>query len=284
MKENKYIKSLKLGFERESGISFNDLVKELSVNFDNDDQKSNFIIWFYSNFYNEKSERLITAHFVATSSAYKIQDRLESFNTINEKKSYIKGDALNKYIDYLELERTRKSSRNASRFSLIAIVIAAIGIIAPQLNNKNEPEKSELKVETIKQNFNLIGIYEYKTREQSENHFIVIDSLNGKYNGIYFGTEDNGGHGVFFYGNGMENLNIENDKVSFEIGHRNLYESTRFRIIKNKRDFEKDSSNGISKSRLKFSGEISPNGFNLNCESEFGDCWSSKMDFKNTNL
>ena len=281
MKDNIYIKSLKLGFEKDSGISFNELIKELNINFENDDQKSNFIIWFYSNFYNEKGERFITAHFVAPSSSYKIQDKISEFERINENKAFIKGDALNKYIDYLELERTRKSSRRASLFSLIAIIVTALGILIPYLISESKPEKeTKIVVKSEKLSADLIGIYEYKTPEQSENHYIVIDTLNGNYNGLYFGTEDSGGHGVFFYGNGMENLNLENDKISFEIGKRNLYETTRFRIVKNRKNLEKDSTYGVSKGQLKYNGEITKNGIKVKCESEFGYCWENEMNFE----
>ena len=144
----------------------------------------------------------------------------------------------------------------------------------------SDKKTSELKTDSKKLNSELIGIYEYNTPEQSENHFIVIDTLNGKYSGLYFGTEDSGGHGVFFYGNGMENLNIENNKISFEIGKRELYETTRMRIVKHKRDLEKDSTSGISKGQLKYSGEISKSGFKLNCESDFGYCWENELNFK----
>ena len=281
MKDNIYIKSLKLGFERNSGISFNELIKKLNINFENDDQKANFIIWFYSNFYNEKGERYVTAHFVAASSSYKIQDKLSRFESINGNKAFIKGDALNKYIDYLELERTRKSSRRASWFSLISIIVATLGILVPYLISESKPEKeTEIEVKSKKLDVNLIGIYEYETPEQSENHYIIIDTLNGKYNGFYFGTEDSSGHGVFFYGNGMENLNIENKNISFEIGKRDLYKTTRFRIVKHRRDIEKDSTNGVSKGQLEYSGEISKSGFKLNCESEFGYCWENEMTFE----
>ena len=129
-------------------------------------------------------------------------------------------------------------------------------------------------------NSDLIGIYEFKTLEKSENHYIAIDTLNGKYNGIYFGTEDSGGHGVLFYGNDMENLNIEKNKISFEIGTRELYETTRMRIVKHKRNLEKDSTSGISKGQLKYNGEISKNEFKLNCESEFKYCLEKKLNFK----
>ena len=139
---------------------------------------------------------------------------------------------------------------------------------------------AESKTTSEKLNADLIGIYEYKTPEQSENHYIVIDTLNGNYNGLYFGTEDSGEHGVLFYGNGMENLNLENDKISFEIGKRNLYETSRFRIVKNRKKIEKDSTSGVSKGQLKYNGEITKNGIKVNCESEFGYCWENEMNFE----
>ncbi len=144
----------------------------------------------------------------------------------------------------------------------------------------SDKEKFELQTIPEKLNAELIGIYEYKTPEQSENHYLVIDTLNGEYNGLYFGTEDSGGHGVFFYGNEMENLKVKNGKISFEIGKRKLYETTRFRIVKNRRNLEKDSTSGVSKGQLKYNGEITKSGIKVNCESEFGDCWENEMNFE----
>ena len=78
----------------------------------------------------------------------------------------------------------------------------------------------------------------------------------------------------------LESLKIDKNKISFEIGTRELYETTRMRIIKHKRDLKKDSTSGISKGQLKYSGEISKSGFKLNCESEFGYCWENELNFE----
>lgn len=158
--------------------------------------------------------------------------------------------------------------------------ISLLILILSFINCNSDKKTAELKTDSYKLNSDLIGIYEYKTSEQSENRYIVIDTLNGKYNGLYYGTEDSAGHGVFFYGNEMEKLNIEKKKISFEIGTRELYETTRMRIVKHKRDLEKDSTTGISKGQLKYSGEISKNGFKLNCESEYGYCWENELNFE----
>ena len=53
----------------------------------------------------------------------------------------------------------------------------------------SDKKTAELKTDSNKLNSDLIGIYEHKTPEQSENHYIVIDTLNRKYNGLYYGTE-----------------------------------------------------------------------------------------------
>jgi len=131
-----------------------------------------------------------------------------------------------------------------------------------------------------KANYQWIGTYEYKTANKSENHYIVIDTINGKYDGIYFGSEDSGGHGVFFYKNEIENLTVDGKNISFNISKRDLYETTQIKIVKHKRDLEKDSIRGISMNSLKYSGEISENGFKLNCTSEFGYCWDDQLNFE----
>jgi len=158
--------------------------------------------------------------------------------------------------------------------------ITLLILILSFISCNSDKKTAESKTTPEKLNADLIGIYEYKTPEQSENHYIVIDTLNGNYNGLYFGTEDSGGHGVFFYGNGMENLNLETDKISFEIGKRNLYETTRFRILKNRKNLKKDSTSGVSKGQLQYNGEITKNGIKVKCESEFGYCWENEMNFE----
>ncbi len=129
-------------------------------------------------------------------------------------------------------------------------------------------------------NSNLIGIYEYETSKKNENHYIVIQIIEGKLNGLYFGTEDSGDHGVFFYGNKMENLNLANKKITFEIKERELYETTLFQFVKPGEEKENQKSIGISKRSLKYSGKITDKGFEIICQSEFGDCWGNKLFFK----
>lgn len=157
----------------------------------------------------------------------------------------------------------------------IALLILTLCFI----NCNSDKKKPELKTTTKKLNADLIGIYEYKTPEQSESHYIIIDTLKGNYNGFYFGTE-NISQGVFFYGNEMKNLNLNNGKISFEIGKRDLYETTRFRIVKRRRNLEKDSIIQISKRQLKYNGKLTKNVIKVNCISEFDDCCKNEMSFE----
>ena len=142
-------------------------------------------------------------------------------------------------------------------------------------------------VQSKKINISLIGTYEYKSENIKENHFIIIDTLNGKFIGKYYGTEDGSGHGVFFYENEMKNLNLEHDRISFGIEKRDLFQTTRLRILKQKSKSKLENSVGISKTVLNYGGKITTEGFELNCESKYGDCWEKEMKFvkvKNKNI
>lgn len=158
--------------------------------------------------------------------------------------------------------------------------ISLLILILSFISCNSDKKTSELKTDSKKLNYELIGVYEYKTFEQSENHYIVIDTLNGKYSGLYFGTENTSRHGILFYRNEMKKLTIENNKISFEIGKRELYKNTQMRIVKPKRDLEKNSIEGISEGQLKYRGEILKSGFKLKCESDYGDCWYYEMSFE----
>lgn len=135
-----------------------------------------------------------------------------------------------------------------------------------------------LEIGDEKLNTDLIGIYEYKTTEKHENHYIVIDRKKSKLIGFYYGTESGGEHGIFYYGNRIENLKAQGNSIKFDIGERKLYSTTQFRIIKHARDTIQESQ-GISKSVLKYNGLITENGLKLNCNSEYDDCWDNSMEF-----
>ena len=128
--------------------------------------------------------------------------------------------------------------------------------------------------------YEIIGVYEYQLENNRVNHSIFIDTVDTKLVGFYFGTEDGKGHGVFHYGNPLLNFKLTDNKIEFEIGQRELFETTRNKVVKADEKPKKEIAVGISKSPLKYSGELTEFGFKLNCESEFKDCWDDKMEFK----
>lgn len=123
----------------------------------------------------------------------------------------------------------------------------------------------------------LVGIYEYKSREQSENHYIIFDNVDGQIKGKYFGTHDGKGHGVFFYKADVEKLKIEDKgEIEFEIGDRLLYETTLFKI----KDPSPDSAIGRTRDILKYKGQLDNNKIKLTCNSEYYDCWDKELTFE----
>jgi len=171
MKYNMYIQSLKMGYEKgNEGVSLNQVTKELGITFPDDASKVNYVIWFYTNFYQSDMEpRISPKGIMLRLTPNNVQDIQEK----NDLKSYIKGEALNKYIDYLELERTRKSARNASWFSSISIIIAALSIILPvRFPHTFKPNNTEIKAN--ERDYRL----DKKQRDLSPSKIVVIDSVS----------------------------------------------------------------------------------------------------------
>jgi len=124
-----------------------------------------------------------------------------------------------------------------------------------------------------------VVIYEYKSAEKSENHYIVFNKSDEQSKGFYFGSEDGKGHGIFFYSADMTNLTIDREgKIEFEIGDRRLFEKTQFIIIKT--ESQRAESVGRSRGLLKYRGQISDDKIQLTCDSEFQDCWTNEFIFE----
>lgn len=159
------------------------------------------------------------------------------------------------------------------KISLLILIVSLIGC-------NSDKKASEIKTEPKKLNTELIGIYEYKALKQSENHYLVIDTLNGKYSALYYGAEDNSRFGILFYKNEIKKLTIENNTISFEIGKRELCENSLMKVVKQERNLEKKSIIAISRGLLKYNGELLKDSVKLKCQSDYGDCWDSEMTFE----
>jgi len=152
MKSGVYIDTLRLGFENPTGISFDDIVKKLNIDLSDNSFKINYTIWFYLNFYNINNETSDNEFSIAKYQMNYI--RLVDIERIpfNSTKSYIKGDAINKYIDFVELQNARKSSITATRISLISVAIAISSIIVSVLYPKNPKPPYEVIITNDRNN------------------------------------------------------------------------------------------------------------------------------------
>jgi hypothetical protein len=131
IKESIFIKILELGYNStEKGLSFDEAIKHLDIDLSNKIFEINLVVWFYSNFYNQHFEpkvlglnSTISTKLLLNTHTYK---DLKQYNSTT---SFMKGDALNKYIDYLELRNARVNSLNASNYSKKAIRISIYSLI-----------------------------------------------------------------------------------------------------------------------------------------------------------
>ncbi|MBN1187075.1 MAG: hypothetical protein JXB49_32655 [Bacteroidales bacterium] len=168
---------LKLGYTKGTrGIVFNEVKKELNIKFPSKDSELNFLIWFYSNFYNKYAEKIIVNHTQSGNPVLQTKpDYLDKFDSANSSESYLRGESLAKYVDYLELVDTRKSSNQARVFSVISIGLATLAIVVPLIVNNipqppfevviNNPKEDSIKVENkiILQQLDSIEVNRSKT-------------------------------------------------------------------------------------------------------------------------
>ena len=94
----------------------------------------------------------------------------------------------------------------------------------------------------------LNGIYEYKAANQAQNTYLVFDTQNKKQLALFYGTE-NQNQEIYYFENKIEKLKIDQQEISFEIGKRELYETSRLKIVKSKEQVKNDDfidfDNGI---------------------------------------
>ena len=125
--DNIYIRALKIG-ERtiDKGISYYAIIKELEIENKPSKFKENFRFWFFSNFYNFKTQdNMYNSH-------------MDLPNELDNMPSFLMGDAFMKYLDYIELKEARqsaliaqKSAKKAHYIAVIAVSLNVITIIVP---------------------------------------------------------------------------------------------------------------------------------------------------------
>lgn len=163
--------------------------------------------------------------------------------------------------------------------SYVLINVVAVPLAAWQSREAWKVDEEGQKETLNSITYEIIGVYEFKSENKEENHLIFIDTVETKLVGFYFGTEDSGGHGIYHYANPLTNFKLTDTKVEFEIGERELFDTTRYKTYKAGEKLKKEFATGISKTVLFYSGQQTEFGFILNCQSEFDDCWSDELEF-----
>lgn len=143
--ENIYIETLKLGFESIEGITYRDVIDKLKIDIEkNIAFKIAFSKWFFENFETKSSANFPVYDF-------KKENIDNKLIVLEIEIAFIKGNAVNTYIDYLELERTRKSSRRAEYIAFASLAIAISAVFIPIVFNKTSQPPLDVNVNNAKE-------------------------------------------------------------------------------------------------------------------------------------
>lgn len=140
MIKNIYLEALEIGYNLgEEGVSFKELntkLLDLKYVFNED----LFRDWFYRSFEHKNRIRFTNQPILGVSD---IED---------DKKLRLSSDSLFQYLEYVELQEARKNSKSAKNYSLIAIGIALLSLLASLgtlvINNYTPQQVSEQKLQT----------------------------------------------------------------------------------------------------------------------------------------
>ena len=155
----------------------------------------------------------------------------------------------------------------------LALLIFFLFIACKPVNKKDKLSLSDSRLQQI------LGFYEYQARSGGNNQFILIDTLNGKYYGIYYMTEPRRGKGQEYYANSLSDLEFAGDSISFVLDARKLFNSKP--VSPGKRSTNMPVQPGIaSGNALNFYGVYSNDILKLNCSSDSGNCPNKEMRFR----
>ena len=124
---NYYIRMLEIGanrLDKNQSITFNELTILIKAEYDLDDKifsTNNFVVWFFSKFYQADAQ-----NYIEGSRRHGSAPKYDHFKGFLDKETELKGDSYIEYIDYLELKEARKSSRQATWIAIVAIAISAV--------------------------------------------------------------------------------------------------------------------------------------------------------------
>ncbi len=159
--------------------------------------------------------------------------------------------------------------KNASKFLIFFLLLGC--------NTKNKSRDQQL---SGPEQLNILGFYEYQAPSGGSNHFILIDSLNNRYYGIYYRTAPKRGNGQEYYANSLSRFKFEGDSISFVLDERKLFNSRPVRPGKKTAANMPDIPLAVNRNALKFSGAFNREDLKLRCVSHNGNCPEQHMFFK----
>jgi hypothetical protein len=112
----------------------------------------------------------------------------------------------------------------------------------------------------------ILGVWEYRQANSAspsgfddEGERLQFTRAGGKIQGLYFGLEREGEHGLFYSLVGLKNIQLTGNKISFTVPERSLY-STRPAQIG-----EALESTGYTRDELHYEGTIEVGALSLRC-------------------
>ena len=136
METNIYIQAMEIGYSHHEGITYKRLKKILQLKKlgpIEGRREYTFIKWFIKNFDAPlmpiQGSELMKRYYNVFIENQGDKKNLQAYRDFSNKTYFLKGKAVKKYLDYLELKETRQQAKDAQRASIVAIGIAIITLV-----------------------------------------------------------------------------------------------------------------------------------------------------------
>ncbi len=127
-----------------------------------------------------------------------------------------------------------------------------------------------------------VGTWEYRQRAgagyDEEGERIEMRSKGKSLDGIYFGLEREGEHGLFYTAVELQGLKVTKDRIYFIVPERHLF-NVRPKSVKEAKQNESKSS-GYSREELHMEGQLKGGSLMVTCTSEADGCPDTIMEFR----
>lgn len=127
----------------------------------------------------------------------------------------------------------------------------------------------------------LLGVWEYRQANSArpcgfdpEGERLQFTRKGDVLQGLYFGLEREGDHGLFYTLVELGDISFTGDRISFVVPARRLYAQRPTRLGESAGDA------GFTRYELKYEGKITGEGLALRCSSQFGSCPDQQLVFR----